>query len=66
MLNTAIGLLTMLVNVYISWSGHWSIIAIVTIVVIGALLIVFSLLFIYYKFIKLRRIILDNKKKFEN
>jgi hypothetical protein len=40
--------------------------AIVTIVVTGALLIVFSLLFTYYKFVKLRRVILDDEERFEN
>ncbi|CAG7915458.1 unnamed protein product [Penicillium olsonii] len=65
-LNAAAGLITTLVNVYTSRSGHWSVMAIVTIVVTGALLIVFSLLFTYYKFVKLRRVILDDEERFEN
>ncbi|KAJ5775839.1 uncharacterized protein N7511_000850 [Penicillium nucicola] len=65
-LNAAAGLLTTLVNIYTSRSGHWSVMAIVTIVVTAVLMIVFSLLFTYYKFVKLRRVIAEDEKGLEH
>ncbi|KAJ5531430.1 hypothetical protein N7527_004823 [Penicillium freii] len=65
-LNAAAGLLATLVNVYTSQSGHWSVMAIVTVVVTSLLLIVFSLLLAYYKFTKLRRVILEDEEELEN
>ena len=40
--------------------------AIVTIIVTALLMIIFSLLFAYYKFIKLRRVIADDEEGFEH
>lgn len=62
-LNAAAGLLTTLVNVYTSRSAHWSVMAIVTVVVTSLLLFIFSSLFAYYKFIKLGRVILKDEEE---
>lgn len=47
--NAAAGLLTTLVNIYTSRSGNWSVMAIVTAVVTGLTLVVFSFLLCIYK-----------------
>jgi hypothetical protein len=59
-MNAAAGLLTTLVNVYSSRNGSWSIMAIVTTVVTGLTLAVFSTLFVVYKWLKLKRVIQDD------
>ncbi|OQD78090.1 hypothetical protein PENANT_c090G11601 [Penicillium antarcticum] len=64
--NAAAGLLTTLVNIYTSRSGHWSVMAIVTIVVTTLLMMAFSLLFAYYKFLKLRRVIADDEEELDH
>lgn len=59
-MNAAAGLLTTLVNVYSSRNGSWSIIAIVTTIVTGLTLAVFSTLFVIYKWLKLKQVIQDD------
>jgi hypothetical protein len=61
MLNAAAGLLTTLINVYTSRSGHWSVMSIITTVIAGLTFCVFFVLLVIHKFFKLRCVQQDDK-----
>lgn len=55
-MNAAAGLATTLINIYTAKSGTWSIMALVTTVVIGTTLLATSLLAILFKFVILKKV----------
>ncbi|KAL2801547.1 hypothetical protein BJX63DRAFT_417150 [Aspergillus granulosus] len=55
-MNAAAGLATTLINIYTAKSGNWSIMAVITTVMTGTSFLCSSLLVIWYKFFKLKRV----------
>ena len=55
-LNAAAGLLTTLINVCTSKGRNWSVMAIATVVVTGSTMVIFSTLFVFYKFYLLEEV----------
>ncbi|GLA44589.1 hypothetical protein AnigIFM63309_004210 [Aspergillus niger] len=55
-MNAAAGLATTLINVYTAQSGTWSIMALVTTVMVGSAFFASSLLMILYKYVLLKKV----------
>lgn len=59
-LNAVAGLLTTVVNVSVSQAGTCSVIALTIIIVIVLIFVLFGVLLIVYKFVKLKKVLKDD------